>query len=182
MGDADDALPEPGGWVFRRIPLQRRMERLCQKQAALAGLLFRQEPGQRHLQDAVCIADLYAVGLACLYQVIPLGDARGRKQEVPKPAGDPFRPQRRLRGDDLIVFRIPLDIQCVHGADVIVQPGEAVQDLPYLRGNHFSVQYPIPPFCYRLLRFVPLLYLCLIYLPSKIFASFSVNAQSCKNY
>ena len=47
--------------------------------------------------------------------------------QMPHPAGDLLCAERRVSGKQLIVFRIPLQVHCVHGAKRVAQPRNLCQ-------------------------------------------------------
>ena len=51
--------------------------------------------------------------------------------QMPHPAGDLLCAERRVSGKQLIVFRIPLQVHCVHGAKRIAQPRDLRQQRGY---------------------------------------------------
>ena len=107
---------------------ERGGKRIQQELRALALPALWQKARELDLQNAVIFADLNTLHGFSRLQIFLFFDAGSGIDQVAQPAGDPLGPQRRIRGQHLVVVGITLDIRRVHGIERIVQPFDLSQN------------------------------------------------------
>ena len=107
---------------------ERGGKRIQQKLRALALPALWQKARELDLQNAAIFADLNTLHGFSRTQIFLFFDAGSGIDQVAQPAGDPLGPQRRIRGQHLVVVGITLNIRRVHGIERIVQPFDLSQN------------------------------------------------------
>ncbi len=105
-------------------------ERLLQRVGQIFGaalLFLRKQTRQRDLHQSRLRSDRNAEDIGGGGQVFMLLHGGKAVDQMPHPAGDLLCAERRVSGKQLIVFRIPLQVHCVHGAKCITQPRDLCQ-------------------------------------------------------
>ena len=140
MGEAHHTMPEPFDHMGFHILLQRGSERVGQILRTPGLPSLGKQTGQGDLNNAVSLLDMDVLHGGGGGQVLVLFDIGAGVDQVPQPAGNALRPQRRVSGQNLVIIRVSLDVRGVHGVEGAVQTLNIVQNRGNSLGNRASVQ------------------------------------------